>query len=129
MAQTGTLSTNQRRALTALLSEPTIRAAAQSAGLGERTVYRYLANDAFRAELSERQAAILAQVTAAMVGLSGRAVETLRDVLDDGEASASVKVRAALGWLQAARQGVELQDLAQRVDRLEERMEAQKYEH
>jgi hypothetical protein len=126
MTQNGTLSTNQRRALAALLAEPTIRAAARTASLGERTLYRYLSDPVFKAELSARQTAILAQVTAAMVGLSGRAVETLRDVLDDKEATASVKVRAALGWLQQARQGVELQDLAERVTELERRLEGQK---
>lgn len=119
MADDDRLSTNQRRALAALLSQPTVRAAAETAKLSEATLYRYLRQGAFKTELRARQDAILAATTAAMVGLSGGAVTTLQGVLNDPNASASVKVRAALGWLSHTRDVVKLDDLIERVDALE----------
>ncbi len=114
------LSTNQRKALIALLAEPTVKAAAKRCGLHERTLYGYLNDPAFKAELRRRQDAILASVTASLVGLSGEAVGVLREVLNDPDVAPSVKVRAALGWLQHARDVVELDSLAKRISRLEE---------
>ena len=122
MTENGTLSANQKKAITALLSEPTVRDAAKAAGLGERTMYRYLSNPTFKAELRQRQDEILAATTAALVGLAGDAVATLRGVLQDKDASASVKVRAALGWLAHTQKTVELDDLAARIAALEERI-------
>lgn len=123
MAESGTLSANQRKALKALLCEPSVRGAARASGLGERTLHRYLGDPVFKAELRERQDAILAATTAALVGLSGQAVQALQDVLGHPQVSPSVKVRAALGWLAQTRQAVELRDLAERVQVLEEKLE------
>lgn len=117
------LNTNQRKAIEALLTEPTTRAAARVAGLGERTVHRYLSNPAFKAELRQRQDELLSAATAALVGLSGEAVATLRALLESGDTSASVKARVALGWLRQTREAVELQDLADRVTTLEQKLE------
>jgi len=113
------LSTNQQKALTALLAEATVAAAADRCGLNERTLYRYLADPAFKAELRQRQDAILASVTASLVGLSGSAVQTLKELLESKAATDAVKCRAALGWLRNVREAVELADLADRVARLE----------
>ena len=77
MAGTGTLSTNQRRALVALLSHGTIAEAAETAGLGERTVQRYLRDPVFKAELHARQDEIISATTAALAGLSQEAIKAL----------------------------------------------------
>jgi hypothetical protein len=119
MSESGVLGANRRKAITALLACATIKEAAKRCGLGERTLTRYLADPAFKAELSRRQGAILASVTASLVGLSGEAVAVLREVLRDPDASHAVKVRAALGWLRERRDSIELQDLAERVGELE----------
>jgi len=118
--QTNELNANQKRALTALLSCPSLRAAAQSCRLSERTLYNYLADPGFASELRARQDAVLLSVTAGLAGLSGSAVEVLEGVLSDPETSASVKVRAALGWLSELRRGLELEALADRVSQLEQ---------
>ena len=93
MAANGAFSTNQRKALEALLSEPTVRGAAEAAGIGERTMRRYLADPAFKAELRQRQDEVITATTAALVGLSGKAVQTLCDILDSRRASHAVKAR------------------------------------
>jgi len=116
------LSPNQRKAITALLIEPTVAAAAEHCRLNERTLFRYLTAPAFRAELRQRQDAILSSVTSALVGLSGEAVEVLRAVMTDPNASEATRVRAALGWLRNVRDAVELRDLADRVAVLEDKL-------
>ncbi len=120
MAESDSLSANQKKALVALLACPSVAAAAKQAGLGERTLYRYLADDTFKAELRARQDQAIAAATAALSGLTGTAIETLRKVLTDPDASHAVKVRAALGILRERRRIGELDDLAERVSRLEE---------
>jgi hypothetical protein len=116
------LNTNQRKALVALLAEPTVKAAAESCGLAERTLFCYLSDETFKAELRARQDAILSSVTSALVGLSGSAVQTLRDLLESKTATDSVKCRAALGWLRHTRDAVELADLSDRVAALEQKI-------
>ena len=115
-----TLTTNQRKALNALLNTSTVSKAALMAGLSEHTIWRYLADETFKAELKRRQDATIRTTTAALVGLSGDAVDALRDLLSNVETPAAVRCRAALGWLAQMRQSVELADLAERVSRLEE---------
>lgn len=114
------MNKNEKKALIALLTHPTVAEAATAAGLGHRTVARYLADPAFKTELSKRQDALVASVTSSLVGLAGKAIATLRDILEDKEASASVRARVALGWLAQMRQAVELADLAERIAKLEE---------
>jgi len=113
------LNANQKKALAALLATTSVTAAAERCGLAERTLFGYLANETFKAELRSRQDAILSSVTSALVGLSGEAVATLRDLLESKTATDAVKCRAALGWLRNVRDAVELRDLADRVAALE----------
>ena len=114
------LTQNQKKALEALLRCTTIKGAALAAGLGERTLHRYLDLAHFRQELARRQDATIKATTAALVGLSGEAVAALSSILQDEDTPVTVKVRAALGWLAQMRQSVELADLAERVSKLEE---------
>jgi len=96
-----------------------VRAAAKKAGLGERTIYRYLADPDFRAELHRRQDEALSAVTAALAGGMGSAVQALAGVLDDPECPQAVKARVALGWLREGRAMVETNNLVGRVAALE----------
>jgi len=117
------LNRNQSKALTALLVNPTVAEAAAAAGLGERTVARYLTNPTFKAALSKRQDAVVSAVTAALAGLAGEALETLHDILKDANATPAVKARVALGWLTQMRQSIELADLVDRIAALERTLE------
>ena len=119
MAENVTLSRNQQRAIAALLSCTTTAEAAEKAGVSRQTLYRYLADETFRAELSRRQDAIISKVTASLVGLAEEIVKTLRQMLTDADTPPSVKARVALGWLSQMQKNVELQDLVERVERLE----------
>lgn len=82
MAENGSLTRGQRRALPALLAHPTIAEAAEAAELGERTIYRYLNDPEFRAALHKAQDRILAATTARLTGLTTQAVRELGDSLE-----------------------------------------------
>jgi len=87
------LNRNQRKALAALLTHGTVREAAGACGLAERTLYGYLADDAFTAELQKRQDAILAGVVAKMTTLAGKGMAQLEGALGvlDSHTRASIE--------------------------------------
>ena len=119
MAQSDALNANERKALLAILENPTIRGAAKACGLGERTLYRYLEKPAFKAELRKVQDGLIASASSALAGLSGEAIETLGKVMRDKDTPRGVKVRAAVAILGQRRKSTELDDLTQRVQALE----------
>ena len=121
MAQKMGLNSNQLKAIEALLTTPSMSAAARQCGLARRTLFRYLSDETFKAELRKRQDEAVTAVTAALSGLTGEAIEALHDLLANPETSASVKARVALGWLSERRKALELDELTRRVMVLEER--------
>ena len=116
------LSANQRRALSALLTEPSIAKAAAACKLSERTLYNYLADAGFKAELRARQDRAINAATAALAGLAGNAIDALRGVLTDADATASARTRAALGILDQAQKLTKFADLEDRIAALEEKI-------
>jgi hypothetical protein len=118
------LTGKQGRAVEALLREPTAARAAALAGVNERTIRRWGREPAFRAALLRGRRDAFGQA----VGLTQRyapvAVATLVKVMQDPAAGASAKVAAAAVLLRLGREGVELDDLGERVERLEERAAA-----
>jgi hypothetical protein len=103
--------------LAALASGQTIEAAAKIAHLSERTARRRLDDETFQRALAEARRALLAQALGVLTDAATAAAQTLRTLLD--AESESVRVRAAVAILDAARAHLELDDLAQRVEALE----------
>lgn len=93
MGNSDTLRPAQHRALVALMAERTIDKAAASAGVGRKSLYRWLGEPAFRAALAEAQGAALAGALRRLAALTGEAVDTLSDVLDTG--TPAERLRAA----------------------------------
>jgi hypothetical protein len=117
------LNYNQKQALRALMRSPSVAAAARVCGLSERTLWRYLADEEFKAELSERQSKETTALSAALAGLSSTAIETLAELMDDPEAPASVRARVALGTLKERRDVIELSELEERLAAVERLLE------
>ena len=59
-------------------------------------MFRYLADPEFKAELRRRQGETLSATVSALAGMSGEAVEALRKVMMDPEASHSDRRQAAV---------------------------------
>ena len=95
-------------------------AAAVAGGVNERTLRRWVHEPAFRTALLEARRDAFAQA----VGLTARyapvAVATLVKVMQDQVASPSARVTAAAVLLKFGREGLELDDLAARVEQLEQ---------
>ena len=119
MAENGNLTRGMQRAIPALLESNTVAEAAETAGLGERTIYRYLNDPAFKAELRRRQAQILDQTVATMVGGRAQALAALREAMTSDAASFSEQIRAAHYWLGHTQDAVELDVLVRRIEKLE----------
>jgi hypothetical protein len=122
MATNDTLTRKQKAFLVALLAEPTVTAAAASIGVAPVTAWRWLRTDAIRAELASRQDAVLAAVTNGLADDAQQARAVLLDTMNAPSTPAGVKVRAALGIIDAALRLCELLTLADRVAALEQRM-------
>ena len=105
----GFITAREERAISALLSAGSIRAASRSSGISERTIYRYLQQEDFRRELTRAHEFIYAGALLRLRGLAGRAVAVLEEVFNDPRARAADRIAAArevLTWAEkSARKG------------------------
>lgn len=116
---TGKLSRKHEQAVIALLSEPTIGAAAARVGIGEVTLWRWLQREDFQVEYRQARREAVSLAIAGIQQASCEAVRTLREVMTDPEASASSRVSAAKAVLDLALKAAEQEDLEERVSALE----------
>lgn len=121
MSENVTLSANQRRALSALLAEKSVRDAAAKCNLSEQTLYRYLSEDPFRQALQSAHAAIYAEVSNRLTADILTALEKLWAIVDSAT-DQNIKRMAINDWLKHALKIREVDDLEARVQRLEERL-------
>lgn len=90
------LTVRQERTVAALLTEPTIAQAAVKAGVGERSVSRWLREDrVFQDAYRRERRRVFEQTISQLTSLCGVAVKELRKVLEDDTASRRDKLRAA----------------------------------
>lgn len=113
------LSAKQDRATVALLSSPTIREAAETVGVGETTLFRWLQNPVFQEAYQQAKQAVVRQAITRLQQVTGEAVDVLREVMTDPDSPASSRVTAARTVLDMALRAVELEDLESRVTKLE----------
>jgi hypothetical protein len=114
------LTARQRRAIQALMTATSVVEAAKSANVGERTLYRWLKDPLFAAELKAATKAAIDATIRRMATLSVAATGTLAKVMADAEAAAGVKVRAADVILSRLPDWRELAQLEERLAALEE---------
>jgi len=110
----------QELAISGLLERPTIAEAATFAGIGEATIYRWLRSDtAFQEAYRQARRAVLHHATTRLQKVCAKAVDTLEAVLTDSSSPAPARVTAAKAILELAYRAVELEDLDERISRLE----------
>jgi hypothetical protein len=113
-----TLTPAQYKAVSALLSEPSVRKAAEVAGVKERTVYHWLKVPAFADEYRSARREATLQAIARIQQYSGHAAATLVQLMAVGN-PAAIRLAAASKILDLAIKSVELDDLAARLAALE----------
>lgn len=115
-----TLTHNQQQCVLALLSEPSIAAAAKKAQVGERTLHRWLRQPVFGREYRAARREAFAQAIGLTQRSSAVAVAMLLRIMHDPKATSSARVTAATNILKFARESIELDDLAERITVLEQ---------
>jgi len=116
------LSARKKAFIAAITAGMTQKEAAAAIGISLRTAGRYMADPMVRAALSEAQDAAFGQVTVRMASGSNEALTVLQAVMRDRTISPSVRVRAAQIWLEHCQRFRELNDLANRVAMLEQKI-------
>jgi hypothetical protein len=110
----------QEQAIVALMTESTLEAAADRAGIGVATLGRWLKAPAFRSAYRDARRAAVESAIARIQNATSEAVDALR--LNLKAEKPADQIRAAVAILDHAARGVELMDLAERLDALESRL-------
>ncbi|MBY0512873.1 MAG: hypothetical protein K2P78_03060 [Gemmataceae bacterium] len=110
-------------AIFALLTHPTIAAAAAACGVGESTLRRWLTRPAFRRRLAREQQAAVQHTTTVLAGATGEALAAIRRAMTCGNPGTELKAGVAwldhcLRWEAARVEREELAELKQQVDEL-----------
>jgi hypothetical protein len=113
------LSPKQEAAIVALLNEPTVRRAAESIKVGERTLHRWMDDEAFSREYRKARRLAFSQAISLTQKYTPLAVQTLAKVTTDTDAPHAAKVSAASALLRFSRESIELDDVVERVEKLE----------
>lgn len=113
------LNIRQDRFLKALLEAPSIEKACELAGINKTTGYKYLKDEKFLMEYRKLRREAMQQVTARLQKTSEEAVNVLRDVMHDKEASPSARVQSAKNILEIAYRSIELDDIQERIESIE----------
>jgi DNA-binding LacI/PurR family transcriptional regulator len=98
-------TTEDLELIAALLSSPTIRDAAISAGVSESTVYRRLRDSGFRRELKDRRLRVYSHALQRLQVAAEGAVDVLVDVMRDAKAPLSARIKCAVHVLERADKG------------------------
>ena len=94
MAHSGS-TRKQEKAISALLTQPTIEKAALAANIGSRTLYRWLRTPEFKEAFDRARLDAFSQTMARLQQASSPAATILLKVALDAKTPASVRVRAA----------------------------------
>ena len=113
-------------AIAALLSQRNIDEAARTAGIGARTLLRWMKDPEFDAAYRKARRLAFGQSVARLQQASGAAVSTLLKIMVDPVAPHSTRVRAADSVLDHAAKSIEIEDIEARVTDLERAADASK---
>jgi hypothetical protein len=112
------VSTKQQKAIAALITERNQSAAAKSAGVGERTLYKWLADNNFRAALREAESQLVDSAVRRLAVGQGAALDTLETLMTKAKHE-STRASAAVSWLNLFLRFSEARDIEQRLSELE----------
>jgi len=96
------MSQKKDEAIAALISEPTIKAAAEKVGITPDTLRRWMDTSEFRKSYYEVRNATVTFAVARLQQATTEAVSTLQDVMNDVDSPASARISAAKTVLELA---------------------------
>lgn len=114
------LNYKQEKYLLALLTSSSVAEASKKAGIVERTAYKYMSEPAFKAQHRKAMRGLLSTVTGRLQYEATKSVDVLADIRDDEEAPPYTRVEASKILLEMAYKSFELEDVQERLERVEE---------
>lgn len=115
-----TLRPEQEQAIIALLNEPTVQLAADKVGVDVSTLYRWLREQPFSQAYRDARREAFRHAISLTQKYAPAAIQTLMKIMQDPVAPHSAKVSASTALLKFSRESIELDDLASRVEALEQ---------
>jgi hypothetical protein len=119
------LGRKQDEAIAALLTQRNIEDAARQAGIGARTLIRWMKLPEFQTAYREARRTAFGQSIARLQQAASAATTTLLKIMVDPSAPASCRLRAADSVLGHAAKAIEIEDIEARVAELERAVEVQ----
>jgi hypothetical protein len=118
----------REKAVSLLLSEKTIEAAAEKCGVTKRTMIRWMKDPGFHAEYLEAKVFMLRTATRSLTRNSAKAAEVLAKIFSGRpKPNQSANVSAAIGTLRLALDAFVLEDLEFRIAALERQGKNEKF--
>jgi len=118
-----TLTRKQEEAIIALLAARSVEEAARVAGVGTRSLYRWMKEPGFDAAYREAKRAAFGQSIAQLHRLASAAVATLGEVMSDPATPPATRVRAADSILNQTAKAIEIESVEARVSAVERILE------
>ena len=109
----------KEEAIAALLTQPSLEAAARSIGMAVKTLRTWLKVPEFHRSYLEARREVVSQAHARMQQNSGFAATTLLKTMVSQDVPASVRIRAALCVMQIAQKSFQDEDLEMRLAAVE----------
>ena len=125
-ARKSNLGRKQEDAIAALLTQRNIDDAARTAGIGSRTLLRWLTLPDFQAAYRKARREAFGQAIARLQQGTSAAATTLLKTMIDPATPASVKVRAAEAIFTHAAKAIEIEDVEARLSALEASVSAER---
>ncbi len=116
------LTRKAEQAIAALLEHPTVGEASKACGVSERSLWRWQKRPDFQKRYREAQRAVVDTSIAELQEATKEAVKTLRRNLTCGKPEA--ETRAAQIIIEQAIKAVEMQEMQERIKRLEQVLES-----
>lgn len=113
------LKPKQEQLLMAMLSEPSFEEAVRKAGIARTTAFRYKKDPIFMDEFRKLKKEMIETTTAKLQLASNTAVESLFEVSQSSKSDLA-RVQASKTILEFAYKGYELEDISERIRRLED---------
>ena len=113
------MTPNQNRALQALLTNPTKKAAAAAAGITEQTMCRYLTLPDFQAAYKKAFAALVNDATKQAQQLLSPALSALKTIVEDEDENSNTRISAARSLLEYGLKLTEFNDILQDLNEVE----------
>lgn len=114
------LNLRQEKYLLALLTNSNVAEASKQAGINERTAYKYMNDPVFKEQQRKVMRGLLSTVTGRLQYEATKSVDVLADIRDDEKAPPYTRVEASKILLEMAYKSFELEDVQERLERVEE---------